>query len=129
MKAIEATCLLLEKLRGRSIKRAPTPGYSVIVWAGSKRAPRFVTYCADRDATLDDHAVIVRGLVDPQVQLEDGEGVGGTRPVEMWGLTAAKRCDERRSRSQSSPSPPGPLNLVLKERCAARASGKARAAQ
>lgn len=87
MKAIEAARLLLEKLPGRSTKRAPTPGYSVIVWAGSKRAPRFVTYCADRDAAVEEHAVIVRGLVDPQVQLGDGdgEGVGGTRPVERWG--------------------------------------------
>ena len=85
MRAIEAVRLLLEKLRGRSTKRTHTPGYSVIVWAGSKRAPRFITYCADREATLEDHAVIICGLVDPQVELGDGEGGGGTRPVERWG--------------------------------------------
>lgn len=84
-RAIEAARRLLEKLSGRSAKRARTPGYSVVIWVGSERAPRFVTYCADRDATLEDHAVIVRGLVDPRVQLGDGEGTGGARPVERWG--------------------------------------------
>jgi len=85
IKAIEAARLLLEKFLGRSTKRAPTPGYSVIVWAGSKRALRFITYCADRDATLEEHAVIVRGLVDPRLELGDDAGAGGARPVERWG--------------------------------------------
>ncbi len=121
--AIEVARLLLKKLRGRSAKRIRAPGYSVVVWAGSERAPRFVTYCADRDATLEDHAVIVRGLVDPRVELGMGRAQGACARWNDGALTAARRCAEHRFRS------PGPLqpHLERKMRGARERKGSRRA--
>jgi hypothetical protein len=90
-KAIEAARWLVSKFRVAGAKSTNSRGYSVIVWARPDCAPPVLSYCSDRDATIEDHALAVQTLIGSAVQFANDDGRIGLKPIERWGRSGRER--------------------------------------
>lgn len=90
-KAIEAACWLVSRFRETGAKSTSSRGYSVVVWARPDCTPPVLSYCSDRDATIEDHALVVQTLIGSAVQVASEDGSIGLKPVERWGRSGRER--------------------------------------
>ena len=90
-KVVEAARRLFSNVRAAGAKSTSSQGYSVILWGRSEGASPVLSYCSDRNATIEDHALVVQMLTGSAVRLADDDKGVGLKPVERWGRSGRER--------------------------------------